>query len=350
MIDDLAEEEDLLAGEETYDCNSSSGDDEDGQGRPDGDELLGEESVEADSLEGEALFRCGNVHCQFRAAGASAFRHHLTVCDLSNSVHLSCWHCGKQLKHAPTLVEHLVKAHGPRRYSCSLCGEARASTAQALRGHMRTAHRVSYAKTVPLDPARNDPEADRFLLVPKNATPRQPAHLPSSSRSGGGGSSGNGNSNSNSSSKGKDTFSPLEVDSLPHPSMSRNLLRCTECDFSTRVRRNLEKHLRLHLRRKKAVEERRKKKLPAASGSPCHDDDEEKGGEGEQQQQQSVACVPAITPINAPTVVDPRSEKATKMSNLLDCDSEEYTRPMSNQDLAAMPAFVPESARCRYAQ
>ncbi len=108
----------------------------------------------------------------------------------------------------------------------------------------------------------------------------------------------------------------------------RILLRCSDCEFSTRVRKNLEKHLKLHLRRKKME---RMTEPKQSSGSS--DDEEEK------------LRVPVITPINAPTVLDPHSDKATKMSNLLDCDSEEYTRPMSDEDMAAMPGFVPERIR-----
>ena len=44
--------------------------------------------------------------------------------------------------------------------------------------------------------------------------------------------------------------------------------------------------------------------------------------------------VPPLTPINAPSILDPKSEKAQKMSILLDCDMEEDKRPMSDEDLA----------------
>ena len=46
----------------------------------------------------------------------------------------------------------------------------------------------------------------------------------------------------------KDTFAPSEIDDIPRKSMLRNVIRCSVCDFTTKVRMNLVKHLRLHLR------------------------------------------------------------------------------------------------------
>ena len=50
------------------------------------------------------------------------------------------------------------------------------------------------------------------------------------------------------SSKAKDTFAPEEIEDIPKISMFRHLVRCSVCDFVTKVRLNLVKHLRLHLR------------------------------------------------------------------------------------------------------
>ena len=202
-MDAFAEEEELLAGEETYDRNSSSEEDgEEVRMEVDKDSLLEDDFV-GDDLFGKDLFRCGS--CSFSSAGAAGFRTHLAICGASTGEHLlSCRHCGRRVKLANTLVEHLVRAHGPRRYSCSLCLSAKASTPQGLRGHLRTEHRVTHCRALPADPAHADPEADRFVLVPRNAVARHHSSATSSSKAG-----------------VKDTFSPLEVDMLPHNSMSR---------------------------------------------------------------------------------------------------------------------------------
>jgi hypothetical protein len=46
----------------------------------------------------------------------------------------------------------------------------------------------------------------------------------------------------------KDTFQPGEWEEVPlKPEIYRQLVRCAACDFSTKVRVNLIKHLKLHL-------------------------------------------------------------------------------------------------------
>ena len=65
---------------------------------------------------GAGLYRCGNAGCAFSAPQVSDFRDHLLTCELSvDQMYLACFHCDKQFKHVPTLMEHL-KTHGVRRY------------------------------------------------------------------------------------------------------------------------------------------------------------------------------------------------------------------------------------------
>ena len=65
---------------------------------------------------GADLYRCGNAGCAFSAPQVSDFRDHLLTCELSvDQMYLACFHCDKQFKHVPTLMEHL-KTHGVRRY------------------------------------------------------------------------------------------------------------------------------------------------------------------------------------------------------------------------------------------
>ncbi len=324
-LDDLEEEKALLGGEETYDATSSSDEDDRREGASEESTAKVTPSKSVEGLDGEGfsghdLYRCGNSPCLFSAADQASFRDHCATpgrCEFSprSSHDLVCYHCGRQLKHAATLLEHLNKAHGPRRYRCSLC-LSRGTGAAVVRAHMKGAHKVVNAKVVPVK-AGSSSEQEHFLLVPRSSAAVSSASSATST------SNKASTSAKTAQSVSKDTFSPLEVDSLPRPSVSWFPMRCSECDFSTRVRKNLEKHLKLHLRRDKE----RKKKLESLSDDdkPLH--------------------VPVITPINAPSILDPRSDRATKMSNLLDCDADEYSRPMSDEDYAAMPAFVPESMR-----
>lgn len=54
----------------------------------------------------------------------------------------------------------------------------------------------------------------------------------------------------------KDTFGPKDLDRLSQrPEVCRSLLRCALCDFSSKVRRNLAKHLNLHTLKEKMLTE-----------------------------------------------------------------------------------------------
>ena len=248
-------------------------------------------------LFGADLYRCGNDNCNFSAEFLYVFRAHLSTCDLSNQElgFYTCCHCKKQLKHIPTLLEHL-KTHGPRRYSCSLCSY-KAAVPINVKNHLRAVHRVNFSKFVPVDPCKNNQDQDLFLLVPKNSIPRSVVN--------------------NSRTAKKDTFSPDEIDSIPRVSMLRYLIRCSICDFVTKVRHNLVKHLKLHS----------KQKMVKKSSSTA-----------------TTTVVPLITPINPPVSDD---QHAGKMTILLEADTEEEKskRPMAEEELAQLPILVSENQR-----
>lgn len=243
-----------------------------------------------DGLEGKELFRCGNKECEFSAEQVADFRDHVAICEYSvDALYLICYHCQKQSKHVATLVDHM-KTHGRKRYSCSLCSSFKNAVPLYVRNHLRLSHNVQQSKIVPVDCMKTNPDKDYFIVIPKNA-------LPKGIRSG---------------SSGKatiDTFSPSEIALIPKISMFRNLIRCSVCDFVTKVRLNLVKHLKLHLRLQ----------------------DEQKP-------------VPFITPVNP---VESKSESAFgKMMALLDLSEEEkLKRPMPEEELNQMPIWVAENAR-----
>ena len=150
----------------------------------------------------------------------------MAICEFSvDALYLTCVHCQKQFKHVATLVEHL-KTHGLKRYSCSLCSAFKHAVPHYVKNHLRLVHNVSQTKVMPFDGLKTNPDKDYFAVMPKNA-------LPKGIRVKG---------------KSKDTFAPSEIDDIPRISMLRNVIRCSVCDFTTKVRMNLVKHLRLHLR------------------------------------------------------------------------------------------------------
>jgi hypothetical protein len=250
-----------------------------------------------DGLVGPTLYRCGNNECAFSAQFVSDFRDHVAICEFSaNQVYLVCFHCSKQLKHVPTLLEHL-KTHGVRRYACSLC-PYKAAVPLNVKNHLRQSHKVPNTKLVPVDPLRNNQDVDQFLMMPKNALPKGIRITAGSSST-------------------KDTFAPDEINSIPRTSMFRLLVRCSVCDFVTKVRFNLVKHLRLH------------QKCEAKNKSSDDAD----------------IVPPPITPINPPT--DHTVRPITKTGQLLDVDLEAtlFRRPFTEEEMQQLPQPVPENLR-----
>ena len=98
---------------------------------------------------------------------------------------------------------------------------------------MKQTHRMTNVKLVQILPNKNNADEDCFVLVPKSCVPKGP--------------------------RGKvarDPFGPADLDRLARqPEISRSLVKCALCDFSTKVRRNLMRHLALHQSRAAAAAE-----------------------------------------------------------------------------------------------
>ena len=245
-----------------------------------------------DGFFGFDLFRCGNKECGFSADNVSDFKDHVSICEFSvDAMFLSCYHCERDFKHAASLVDHL-KSHGIKRYACSLCSAYKSAVPMYVKNHMKAAHKVSTFKMVPIQPLKNNHDTDKFICLPKNSIGKGLGHV-----------------------KTKDTFSPDQISKIPRVSMFRHLIRCSVCDFMTRVRQNMVKHLWLHQK----------------SGKEVH---EEK-------------IIPFITPINPPT--EEEITAASRMTSLLDDDSklEKVKGTMSKKEMASMPPPVAENKRYR---
>eukprot|EP00090_Calanus_glacialis_P018800 TRINITY_DN29123_c0_g1_i1.p1 TRINITY_DN29123_c0_g1~~TRINITY_DN29123_c0_g1_i1.p1 ORF type:complete len:3087 (-),score=783.11 TRINITY_DN29123_c0_g1_i1:152-8311(-) len=252
------------------------------------------------------LYRCANQDCLFAAATSADFKDHLLSCDFASpTLPFTCFHCSKEHKHIPTLMEHM-KTHSLKRMSCSLC-DFKDSVMSSLKVHAKSMHKISNFKFVPVDSHKNNPEEDYFVLVPKNAIPKGPR-----------------------SKYVKDTFSPTEIETIPiKPEIYKFLIRCSICDFASRVKNNLVKHLKLHLKEDKLIE------IGALEESN----------------------LPTVTPVNPPPIEESETSAYSRMKSLLPEDLEEdlYRQPISEIDLAQMPVLIPENLRyacsgkdCRY--
>ena len=252
-----------------------------------GDLKLGPGGGQETGLRDQQLYRCGNSECSASASCAAEFREHLLHCPHSDPLHtFSCYHCQAEHNHLNSLMEHL-KTHALRRYLCSLC-DFKDPLMNSLKVHVKSEHKLLNFKFVPLHSAKNNPEKDYFLVVPKN-------NLQKSGRS----------------KTLKDTFSPADVASIPlKPDIYKYILRCSLCDYGTRVRNNLVKHLKLHLK-------------------------------------QDSAAPNVLCPVNPPPVDEGDTSALSRMTSLLpdDIDEELKRKPISFAELELLPRFVPENMR-----
>ena len=254
-------------------------------------------TMEETGLKDRELYRCGNPECHHSSTTASEYKDHLLKCPHYDPLMpYSCPHCPVELNHLQSLLEHL-KTHALKRYHCSLCN-FKDPLVSGLKTHAKAAHKMISYKIIPVNSYKNNHDRDFFMLVPKN------------------------NSQKYSRSKSvKDTYSPFDVDSIPvKPEIYKQILRCSVCDFGTRVKNNLVKHLRLHIKNDKI----------------------EQG-----QSNKEKISVPVIGPVNPPSIEESEASATAKMSSLLpdDIDEELRRKPLTAEELSVLPKFVPENLR-----
>ena len=241
--------------------------------------------IEETGLKEHSLYRCGNINCDFSASTAAEFKDHIPGCEHSDPLHhFSCYHCHSEHNHLQSLLEHL-KTHSLKRYLCSLC-DFRDPLMTNMKTHVKTVHKLFNFKFVPIESNKTNPEKDFFMVVPKH-------NLLKTGRA----------------KSIKDTFSPSDISSIPKkPDIYKYVLKCSLCDFGTRVKNNLVKHLKLHLK---------------------HD------------------TVPVLAPVNPPPVDEGETSALSRMTSLLpdDIDEEMKRKVLTFEELAQLPALVPENMR-----
>ena len=175
-----------------------------------------------------------------------------------------------------------------KRYLCSLC-EFRDPSMNSLKAHVKTEHKLISFKFVPVNSAKTNHEKDSFIIVPKNNLQIQKTARSKSI---------------------KTIFSPTDIDSIPvKPDIYKYVLRCSLCDFGSRVRNNLVKHLRLHLKTRDNI--------------------------------------PILAPVNPPTDAEAETSATSRMTSLLPDDIEEELKrkPISFEELELLPQMIPENLR-----
>ena len=145
-----------------------------------------------------------------------------------------------------------------------------------VKNHSKVTHKMVNTRLLPVHNNKNNLEEDFFVLIPRNAFSKVTK------------------------SRSKDTFAPSDISLIPvKPDIYKHLIRCSLCDFATRVRNNLVKHLKLHNKMDKLVN----------LGS------------------EEIHPIATVAPVNPPPVEETESSAMSRMTSLLPEDIDEAEVP-----------------------
>ncbi|KAE8748136.1 hypothetical protein FOCC_FOCC005139 [Frankliniella occidentalis] len=177
------------------------------------------------NLSGLSLFVCGYSGCLFRGETASALKNHLPICDFAQDAGtLSCVHCKKDFRNPSTLLEHMPK-HGVPRYVCGLCDDFRTTHPTIAHRHVRNVHKLAAIDMVPSDP--DNPDGILILRPKDNVRKKVKTKIQQSVCN-------------------KTSFGPEEKHELPLSAVFTCNVSCKVCNYATKVRSNMLRHLEQH--------------------------------------------------------------------------------------------------------
>ncbi|XP_076396772.1 uncharacterized protein LOC100877621 isoform X2 [Megachile rotundata] len=262
------------------------------------------EDIKDTGFIGTKLYRCGYESCDYGAQTASTLRVHIKECaSRGPNKCLNCVHCNKRFIKVGFLLEHL-KSHGLKRFGCSLC-KMRCTVGYQAIAHMKMKHKYAYSKLVPADP--KNPSVDGlFIVQPVFQSGERKGKKRKSTKS------ADKEGEKVSTDLEKFSFGPDEIDSLPLQAIYIRAVQCAVCPYTTKVRTNIIRHLRLH-----AIDE----------------------------------SVPESGPVNPVPCLDKKERMFDKMVNLASSSHQngrmggKPKEPVKDNDDEFIPKFVPEHKR-----
>lgn len=107
---------------------------------------------------------------------------------------------------------------------------------------MKMRHKVSNVTVTPVDPKKNDIDKDEFIVRPR-------LKFKVLGETGGQSSKDSSSATEEAKSEAKPSklsYSPAEIDLLPRQAIYSTELKCAICNYATKVRTNLVRHLEFH--------------------------------------------------------------------------------------------------------
>lgn len=181
--------------------------------------------LKGSGLDGEQLYRCGSENCSFSGIDANVFNVHLLQHKEKTYI---CYHCRETFDKPVSLKTH-IKCHGVHRFFCNCCNFTGISS-DAVSKHFSEVHKQTQIDIHPLNPAKKDMNKDIFIISP-NRTVLKDFGLQLVNR------------NREKILSTKKFYLPEEVDMLPHQSIFTEKISCKLCNYGSKVRANIHRHL-----------------------------------------------------------------------------------------------------------
>ncbi|GJQ85897.1 hypothetical protein Trydic_g21753 [Trypoxylus dichotomus] len=174
---------------------------------------------------GVDLFKCV---CGLGFENRFKFKHHVVACQAGKE--FKCAHCGLVRNSVRNLLTHLNE-HGRKRFKCSLC-QYKHSSKRFVKDHMNIEHNVHEMMVLPAAISKKiDYQKDDFVLRPKLSPVKRLSNASSIPDSPG---------------AAKSIFSPNEIEQLPRPPIYQTDVFCAVCNYATKVKSNMVRHLQAH--------------------------------------------------------------------------------------------------------
>ncbi|XP_058456553.1 uncharacterized protein LOC131433950 [Malaya genurostris] len=180
---------------------------------------------------GQELNVCGVDKCNCRFTDPVKLNLHLL--KHHNVSTYNCFHCKDRFKTAHELITH-IKTHGRHRYMCFLC-DRKSHFLKMMILHVQHDHNSTDVILTYLHPKKRDIHNDLVVICPQNVTTLQLQNYIDTILKEDG------------SATEKKYFSPAEIDRLPPQDIYLEDVFCSTCDYSTKIRKNMKRHLERHM-------------------------------------------------------------------------------------------------------
>ncbi|XP_013184117.1 uncharacterized protein LOC106129948 [Amyelois transitella] len=190
----------------------------------DGDE---DKSKTDNTINDEQVFKCPKCLVCYKTD--TGLKLHILKC-YNPEWAMACPHCHKMTQNREALVQHYIADHCMK-YVCSYCNRENHSLKSA-KSHMKWAHKVNKI-TVTRGPGKNQHvvQKDTATAGPARSAPKRKLSMSNVQAP---------------QAKQMKRYGPQDIEQLPINPILDDLVYCTLCEFNTKVRLNMVRHLQLH--------------------------------------------------------------------------------------------------------